>query len=144
MGPLVSRRELALAALVALVFTAAPTPGDVGGCGREAEILDVELYGDARKLIDCRRCRECGLTTARCGQACNDAIPSNVALPPTCRPLLHDGEVCLNALAAASCGDYRTFVDDVAPRAPTECDFCQVTEDAGSPVVDEPSLGGPP
>ena len=56
-------------------------------------------------------------------------LPQNerdVFIPQTCRPLLHDGEVCLRALNAASCSDYATFVDDDAPALPSECEFCRI------------------
>jgi hypothetical protein len=41
-----------------------------------------------------------------------------------CIPLVHDGEVCLRALLAASCQDFSEFVRDLEPTAPTECVFC--------------------
>jgi hypothetical protein len=107
------------------VLSMAPTVGDVGGCGREASYLDVAAFARARKLEDCERCRECGIDNARCARACDPKVPSDVNIPSTCKPLLHDGEVCLRALQAASCGDYARYVDDESPSSPSECTFCR-------------------
>ncbi len=127
-----SRAQLAVLAAVAIFFCAAPTVGDVGGCGKTATALDEGQFGQARKRADCRRCGECGLTTARCVRACDARAPSDVVFPATCHPLYHDGEVCLDALLAAACGDVATFVSDEAPLTPSECDFCrEATGDGG-------------
>lgn len=120
------RASVAACAALAVAFAMGPTPGDVGACGRTAEELDRNNYAEARKITECERCQKCGIDGARCQQACDPAKPPTVALPATCRPVLHDGEVCLRALAAASCGTFATYVDDVAPVSPTECDFCKV------------------
>ena len=127
----VTRANLVVVAIAAVVFGAAPTVGDVGGCGRTATDLSEARFQSARKQADCRRCGECGLSSARCVRACNKAEPPDVGFPPTCHPLLHDGEVCLDALLAASCSDYATYVDDAAPAIPSECDFCRVPFDDG-------------
>jgi hypothetical protein len=103
----------------------APTPGDVGGCGSEAVLLDRASYEATRRQKDCQRCEECGVTTARCARACDPAKPQDLFVPPSCLPLLHDGQVCIRALGAASCADFATYVDDVAPRTPSECQFCR-------------------
>ena len=129
----VSRGQLAIVAIAALVFGAAPTVGDVGGCGKTATDLSEARFQSARKQADCQRCNSCGLKTQRCVRACNKAEPPDVGFPDTCHPLLHDGEVCLDALLAASCSDYATYVDDVDPAIPSECDFCRVPfPDGGS------------
>ena len=125
------RRHIGVTAVVALVLGAGPTVGDVGSCGRTATDLDDSAFAAARKQLDCQRCSECGLATQHCKRACNPFAPSDVYIPPTCHPLVHDGEVCLHALQAASCSDYATFVDDVAPSAPTECQFCLFVSDGG-------------
>jgi hypothetical protein len=39
--------------------------------------------------------------------------------------------VCIDALEAASCSDYASFVSDVAPTEPSECDFCRDIPDGG-------------
>jgi hypothetical protein len=130
----VSRRELAAAGAVAIVFGAAPTVGDVGACGRRATDLDMQVFATARKATDCRRCADCGLTTRTCTSACG--VSSTVGWPPTCHPLTEDGDVCIRALMAASCGDYASFVDDVAPTVPSECDFCHLAAQSGAPPGD--------
>jgi len=107
-------KRRALVVILALLC-AAPTAGDVGGCGRSVNELDPARFGVARKLEDCQRCTECGITTQRCTHACDPKAPSDVLIPATCKPLFHDGEVCLRALNAASCEDYATFEDDNAP-----------------------------
>ena len=111
-------------ALLLGVLCMAPTAGDVGGCGKDATALDLAVYGGARKEQDCSRCQECGLTSARCGRACDPKASPETAIPATCHPLQHDGEVCLRALAAASCDAYGRYLADVEPETPTECGFC--------------------
>jgi hypothetical protein len=101
----------------------APTPGDIGSCGQEAQELDPALFFDTKRAIDCERCRDCGITTETCRRACDDPAPQ-AAFAEDCLPLVHDGEVCLRALLSASCSDYETFTRDVAPLVPAECDFC--------------------
>jgi hypothetical protein len=127
-----SRKRMYVAALLLLTpLLAAPTVGDVGGCGTEAEALDVPVYQSARKELECERCAECGVQTARCARACDLLAPADIAIPSTCRPLLHDGRVCVRALRAASCDEFARFVDDLSPSTPSECAFCRITEDAG-------------
>jgi hypothetical protein len=120
----VKRRHFVAFALIALVFGTGPTVGDVGACGKTATTLDETQFSQARKVADCRRCGECGLSTARCTRACDPKQPGDVVFPPSCHPLFHDGEVCLDALLAASCSNYAAYVDDNAPETPSECDFC--------------------
>lgn len=122
----IGRVQLVVVSLVAIVFGMGPTVGDVGGCGRTASDLDEHAFQSARKTVDCRRCKACGLTTMRCSRACDKSAPPDVGFPSTCHPLLHDGEACLDALLAASCDDYAGYVDDVAPTTPSECDFCRI------------------
>jgi len=129
-GP-VRRRELAFAAVLALVFGAAPTVGDVGACGQQATPLDEATFAAQRKALDCQKCTECHLTTQTCLDACNPDKPSDVAWPSTCFPLDHDGVVCIDALEAASCSTYASFVSDVDPTTPTECDFCLDVPEGG-------------
>jgi hypothetical protein len=130
---MVRRREVALAAVVAALLCAAPTVGDVGGCGAEASDLSAPAFAAERKLLDCQRCTACGLTTQTCHVACDPKARSDVGWPATCHPLRHDGDVCLHALRAASCSDYASFVDDTAPTVPTECDFCHLIPEAAPP-----------
>lgn len=135
-------RALGLVVMVLAALLMAPTVGDTGGCGRTATDLDRDRYANARKLQDCERCRECGVTTARCVSACDPKQLPEIVLPATCRPVYHDGEVCLRALAAASCATYATYVDDDAPATPTECDFCRVPPPAPPPAfVDAAPIG---
>lgn len=116
-------RRVLLAAIVGLLC-AAPTPGDVGGCGQEAALLDAPTFFVNKKLTDCRRCDECGLITNACLEACDETVPFDRDFPDGCLPLVHDGEVCLRALRHASCDDYAGFVSDHAPTTPSECNFC--------------------
>lgn len=119
------RLATALVAGVLAVLCMAPTPGDIGGCGTTPTELDVESYAYARKAQDCERCNDCALHTARCSRACDPNLPPDTALPTTCRPLEHDGEVCLRALHEASCSTYATYVADTGASTPSECDFCK-------------------
>lgn len=102
----------------------APTPGDVGGCGRAPEPLDERAYADTRRETDCTRCLECGIPTARCTRACRTDVAPELGFPPGCAPLLRDGEVCIRALRIASCTTYASYMSDTSPSAPTECQFC--------------------
>ena len=125
------RRVVALTALVALVFGAGPTVGDIGSCGAPATLLDESTFAQQRKQTDCQRCTSCKLTTQTCANACNPQAPATAGWPPTCQPLEHDGVVCIRALEAASCSDYASFVSDTAPTLPTECDFCRDLPEGG-------------
>ena len=126
------------AVVVLAVLSMAPTAGDIGGCGAEVKTLDVSSFSFARKDLDCERCRECGIATTRCARACDEAIGAETRIPATCLPLHHDGEVCLRALAAASCEAYASYVDDRSPSTPSECEFCKAAPEA--PVG--PGFGG--
>ena len=123
-------------ATVALVFGTAPTVGDVGGCGVTATDLNESRFASARKKVDCARCTECGIATQRCKAACDPLMPSDVGFESTCRPLLHDGEVCIDALQAASCADYAAYVDDNFRAVPTECEFCRGDAASGPTFTD--------
>ena len=112
-----------LAAIALAVLCAAPTPGDVGGCGQNPQTLDPGAFFAEKAAIDCSQCNECAYTSDFCLRACSGE-PSQSAFPAGCSPLVHDGEVCLNALEAASCGDYETYARDTDREAPSECLFC--------------------
>lgn len=103
---------------------AAPVPGDIGACGQPVQRLDGVRFFQARKVVDCRRCKECSIATDTCSVECDGAPPGDVSFPPNCSPLVHDGEVCLRALLEASCDDYASYVSDEGPTVPTECNFC--------------------
>jgi hypothetical protein len=119
----------------ALLLLAAPTVGDIGSCGQEVAELDAPKFFAEKRVVDCQRCVDCDLQTAYCTAACDRAgqLDPNEAFPLDCYPLVHDGEVCLNALRSASCSAYASYVDDVAPTVPTECNFCPVGEQPVSP-----------
>ncbi|MBX3202162.1 MAG: hypothetical protein KF894_28795 [Labilithrix sp.] len=124
------------------VLSMAPTAGDVGGCGTEVTALDPLAFALARKDMDCERCAECGLETARCRRACDPASEVETVIPPTCQPLRHDGVVCIRKLHAASCSAYATYVDD-APSTPSECEFCKIAPgDRTGPGFDVDAASG--
>jgi hypothetical protein len=116
---------------VAMLLLAAPTVGDIGSCGQEVAELDPVKFFAEKRVVDCQRCGDCGFETAVCTDACARAGQGDVvdAFDENCFPLVHDGEVCLNALRAASCGAYQSYVDDAAPTVPTECNFCPLAEE---------------
>lgn len=118
-----SRASLAATAVAAFVFGAAPTVGDVGSCGQAPDDLDPAAFFASKRAIDCDRCRACGLATKLCDAACAPARAPGT-FPEGCRPLVHDGEVCLRALDASSCADYAGFVADEGATSPSECQFC--------------------
>ena len=128
----VSRGTLARLAVAILFFTAAPTAGAIGSCGQAPDDLDPVKFFNAKQNVDCSRCIACGLTTNACVLACEPYLDQS-DFPAHCYPLVHDGEVCLNALQASSCDDYRQFMNDLTPTIPTECNFCPPCLDAGAP-----------
>jgi hypothetical protein len=119
-------RRRGILAVVLLVLVAAPTAGDIGSCGQEIEDLDAGRFFLAKADVDCEKCETCGLTTQACARACGP--PVEAAFPDGCYPLVHDGEVCLDALDAASCSDYTLFMADSGGSVPTECNFCPPRE----------------
>lgn len=125
MKPTTPRSLQLVLAVIAVVFCAGPVPGDVGGCGQDAQELDPETFFWTKQDIECRRCGECGIATKACQRACGDQLVQS-AFPEDCVPLVHDGEVCLRALDYGGCGDYEGYMSDVAPTTPTECNFCPV------------------
>jgi hypothetical protein len=119
--------------LGAVVLVAAPTAGNLGSCGQTAELLDEDKFFAAKRAVDCSRCEECGLSTEACVRACDGVRTDFEVFPEECAPLVHDGEVCLDALLAASCSDVEGYVADQAPTQPTECNFCPV-DGEGAPL----------
>lgn len=122
--------ELARLALIALFFLAAPTAGDIGSCSQRADDLDPAKFFVAKQNLDCARCLACTIDSQLCKLACGPTLPQT--FPKNCYPVVHDGEVCLDALRAASCADYHAFTADQGSTIPTECVFCP------------PRLGGGP
>ena len=80
-----------------------------------------------KQFTDCNMCQECGFDTQFCKDSCVNLLLQS-SFPDDCFPLVHDGEVCLNALRAEDCEGYGPYIDDVAPTVPTECNFCPVGE----------------
>jgi len=113
-----------LVGLFALIFCAAPTPGDIGGCGQKPAELDSDTFFASKEAIDCQNCEQCGIATQACNIACNDPDHYPHTFPDQCLPLVHDGEVCLRVLLHTSCSVYGTYMADHAPQVPTECNFC--------------------
>jgi hypothetical protein len=109
----------------------APTAGNIGSCGQEAVPLDADKFFAAKQAIDCERCTDCPVFSKACDAACG---PNRVTgdFPEECVPLVHDGEVCLDALSSASCSAYEAFMADADATIPTECDFCPV-DASGNP-----------
>jgi hypothetical protein len=106
-----------------LLVVAAPTVGDIGSCGGQPNELDPVAFFQQKASLDCARCGECDLHTQACARAC-DPKQAPTAFPVGCYPLVHDGEVCLHALEATGCSQYRSFVSDRGSTVPTECNFC--------------------
>jgi len=117
------RRAVAKVAVLAVLFVAAPTAGDLGSCGQDVVELDPIKFFSEKQAIDCHQCLDCGFVTTFCEASCGNVL-LETSFPEDCFPLVHDGEVCLNALRAAGCDEYAAYVDDVAPTVPTECNFC--------------------
>jgi hypothetical protein len=115
-------------AVVLLFFVAAPTAGDIGSCGQPSDDLDPTTFFEEKQQTDCTRCMQCDLTSMTCQRACEPALVTSM-FAQGCIPAVHDGEVCIDALMAASCSQYAQYTADVGSTIPTECDFCP----AGSP-----------
>jgi len=113
-----------LAFAVLFLLCAAPTPGDVGGCGQRVLPLGAREFFKAKKKVDCSKCGDCSFETTFCTNACDPDQELPGDFPEGCDPIVHDGEVCLNALEAAGCGDYEAYVKDEGRQAPNECRFC--------------------
>jgi hypothetical protein len=122
-------RDLAFA-VCALLFVAAPTAGDIGSCGQAADDLDATKFFADKSSIDRAKCDSCSFETSVC-DAARRGVVSTTAFPAGCYPLVHDGEVCLDALLATGCGDYRAYVAD-DPSRPTECNFCPPRDAGGA------------
>ena len=110
-----------VSALAALSL--APTPGDVGGCGQHVETLDPPAFFELKRERDCQKCTECEFSSNYCADVCAPDYEAPM-LPEGCVPLVHDGEVCLDALEAAGCSEYRDYVKDEGRVLPSECQFC--------------------
>jgi len=125
----ITRGAVVRLGLVALLVLAAPTAGDIGSCGQALEDLDPVKFFAEKRQIDCQHCQDCELQSKTCVSAC--AGLGQNEFPEGCYPLVHDGEVCLHALRDASCDEYAPYVADLAPQAPTECNFCAPAERPG-------------
>ncbi len=127
------RRTIATSAVLALLAMA-PSVGNIGSCGQEAELLDAEKFFRAKATIDCNQCTECGFVTPICEDACSGGpVPDEFFVQ--CFPLVHDGEVCLDVLRASTCGDYEGFTAEEGATIPTECNFCPIDAE-GQPDPD--------
>ena len=128
LGQIVTRRSARLAlGFVVLAFSTAPVPGDVGGCSQRAAELDPEAFFSSKQFIDCERCNECRIGTRTCERACGSELVQR-SFPEGCVALVHDGEVCLRALLAASCDESRAYLRDEGATTPGECNFCPLRE----------------
>ena len=113
-----------------VVLCAAPTAGDIGSCGQEPEDLDAFKFFSRKGGIDLARCDECGFDTGICRARRRGELEAK-EFPEHCFPLVHDGEVCLNALEDADCDEYAAYVRDEGPTVPTECNFCPLGGSGG-------------
>ncbi|MFO0758288.1 MAG: hypothetical protein U0359_17470 [Byssovorax sp.] len=128
--PRPTRWEILRLAAVVVFFTAAPTAGDIGSSCQPEDELDPTKFFTEKQDTDCERCNECQISTKACQRSCDVGLAVR-DFPAGCVPLVHDGEVCVDALRAASCADYESFMADDGATAPTECQFCPLRADAG-------------
>ena len=119
----IGRVEILRLAVMLVLVVAAPTVGDIGSCGEAPADLDAAAFFREKAAVDCARCQACGFSTAACTRACDPMQPVQ-SFPEGCYPIVHDGEVCLRALEAASCETYASFVADQGSTISTECNFC--------------------
>ena len=125
-----SRADVLRLAACVIFFAAAPTAGDIGGCGQAENDLDPVKFFTLKQQVDCDRCQACAIPTNACKRSCDPGLLFT-DFEPGCVPLEHDGEVCIDALAAAGCSDYRSYMADEGSTIPTECNFCPPQLDAG-------------
>jgi hypothetical protein len=107
-----------------VVVVMAPVAGDIGSCGQATGELDPVKFFWQKQGIDCQQCQRCEFVTQSCSRACETPYDPEASFDPDCFPLVHDGEVCLDALQASDCDAYAAYMSDLAPTAPTECNFC--------------------
>jgi len=86
-------------------------------------MLDPAAFFAAKQARDCEKCGDCNFHTDYCSNVCSSAYEPP-GFPPGCVPLVHDGEVCLDALEAAGCSEYEDYTKDQGRLVPTECQFC--------------------
>lgn len=135
----VSTADRFRAAVLLLFFAAAPVAGDIGSCGQTAEDLDPLKFFARKGGIDLTRCNDCGFETVTC-QNLRAGKLETTSFPDNCYPLVHDGEVCLDALMAASCDEYESYVADEGRTVPGECNFCPPREGAVADAGDAGDL----
>ena len=137
-----ARRPVRLSHLLLFLFAlAAPTAGDIGSCGQPIADLDPLKFFAEKQFYDCQMCTDCGFATQFCELSCDD-IYVETDFPENCFPLVHDGEVCLGALRATSCGDYVNYVGDSQPTTPSECNFCPVDQGPNASAAQTSGAGG--
>ncbi|MBW2458154.1 MAG: hypothetical protein JRI68_26860 [Deltaproteobacteria bacterium] len=68
------RWSLVKLALVAVLFIAGPTAGDIGSCGQEIVELDPIKFFSEKQAIDCHQCLECGFVTTFCEDSCGTVL----------------------------------------------------------------------
>lgn len=132
-------RGRVVAALGLAWLSLAPVAGDIGSCGEAPDELDPVKFFTLKSSVDCLRCRACKLDTERCRAACAGEREAD-EFDAACRPLAHDGEVCLRALQSSGCGDFAGYVADQGATVPSECDFCPLGA-PGSPGVPQAPVG---
>lgn len=130
--PRIGPRTVFRLAVLVIFFAAAPTVGDIGSCGAAPDEMDPVKFFTAKETLDCEKCQACEILSEACKRACEPELDLE-DFPDGCRPLVHDGEVCLTSLEGAGCDDYRKYMSDFSPTIPTECNFCPPCDDGGLP-----------
>ena len=75
-------------AVVVVLFCMAPTPGDIGGCGQRVQPLGPRPFFEAKKEIDCNKCKECSFSTDFCKTACDADEEVSKSFPEGCEPIV--------------------------------------------------------
>ena len=75
------RRRRGLAVVLFVFLGMAPTVGDIGSCEQPPDDLDATTFFALKARTECNHCRECGLTTKRCDNACDHHSHANFVFP---------------------------------------------------------------
>ncbi len=128
-----SRADVLRLAAVVIFFAAAPTAGDIGGCGQAENDLDPVKFFTAKQSVDCDRCQACAIPSNACKRACDPGLLFT-DFAPGCVPLEHDGEVCVDALAAAGAATTGATWPMRARRSPPSATSARPSSTPASPT----------
>ena len=109
-------------AIVALLFLAAPTAGDIGSCNQTLSALDPAKFSAVKQNIDCNKCLTCGFTTHPCMAACGvTAVKITFPKGAACRWKRTARVWPRRPRRGGVRRRYASYVADTGSTTPTEC-----------------------